>query len=218
MIRARNEKDIEYRRTTILEAAATLFVENDYEKISMDLIAKAVQLTRSTLYQYFKSKDEILLTIINENLAKGNHLYQEAVMRCKNPLDQLSAIAEVTYTNNKSNRHLHAIYVKIRPLNILKTADTEQKELYRKSLDYRMQGTLYVLSAGIKAGLIRADKDPDLLVNYFLISMSNLVDYCIQLCATQDNTDLADQHFKDYIELLIDSLRPRTVLFREKNL
>ncbi len=49
-----------YRREQILEAAKTVISENGYAQSSVDQIAKRAKLSRSTVYEYFSSKDEIL--------------------------------------------------------------------------------------------------------------------------------------------------------------
>jgi len=49
-----------YRRDQILSAAREVIGENGYERSSVDQIAKRAGLSRSTVYEYFSSKEEIL--------------------------------------------------------------------------------------------------------------------------------------------------------------
>ncbi len=49
---------------TILEVARELFLEHGYRKTSMRTIAKKANVTLSNIYNYFKSKDEILEVIV----------------------------------------------------------------------------------------------------------------------------------------------------------
>jgi len=66
--RARSDEQINLRINTILEAAAKVFKEVPYEKVTMMMIAKEAQFTRSNLYRYFKSRDEIFLALFINDL------------------------------------------------------------------------------------------------------------------------------------------------------
>ncbi len=52
------------RRSRILEIARTLFFENGYQGTSMSMIAAQVGGSKSTLYAYYRSKEELFRAII----------------------------------------------------------------------------------------------------------------------------------------------------------
>jgi AcrR family transcriptional regulator len=57
---ARKEKQKQEIRTLILEASMKLFVEEGFSKVSVRKIAERIQYSPTTLYLYFKDKNEIL--------------------------------------------------------------------------------------------------------------------------------------------------------------
>lgn len=57
-------------RARICEAANQLFFENGFALVTMDHIAQAAEIRRSTLYQYFREKGEILAAIAEDYTAK----------------------------------------------------------------------------------------------------------------------------------------------------
>jgi AcrR family transcriptional regulator len=61
----RRERRIETRRTQILTAAAKLFAEKGFHKTTTKEIAEAADVAEGTIYNYFASKDELLIAIIN---------------------------------------------------------------------------------------------------------------------------------------------------------
>lgn len=61
--RARSNEQIELRLRQILEAAAGLFHDEDYEKVTMQKIAAGAGFTRSNLYRYFSTREEIFLAL-----------------------------------------------------------------------------------------------------------------------------------------------------------
>ncbi|BCJ70416.1 TetR/AcrR family transcriptional regulator [Polymorphospora rubra] len=64
--RTRRPRNADDRRAEIVLRAAELFDEVGYHLTSMDDIARAVGLSKPTLYHYFTSKDSILLAIHEE--------------------------------------------------------------------------------------------------------------------------------------------------------
>jgi AcrR family transcriptional regulator len=58
------EEELDRRRHEIFEAATRLFVEKGFNETSMREIAEAVGVGKSTLYDYFPSKDEILIEFV----------------------------------------------------------------------------------------------------------------------------------------------------------
>lgn len=65
-------------RIKILETAKDLFLQKSFDKASMNMIAKKVGISKSNLYNYFPSKEEIFL-----------HLTDKAYTEIQNLLDNL---------------------------------------------------------------------------------------------------------------------------------
>jgi len=63
---ARLKKTEEEIKAEIIEAARHLFMKYGFFKTTMEDIAKALKKGKSTLYYYYKSKDEVFLDVINQ--------------------------------------------------------------------------------------------------------------------------------------------------------
>ena len=57
-------KSAEQTRRRVLEAAYELFRRQGYNRVTMDDIAKAAELTKRTLYHHFNSKDQLLADVL----------------------------------------------------------------------------------------------------------------------------------------------------------
>lgn len=79
-----NTKDI------IIYQALTLFSEGGYEGVSMRDIAAAVGIKAASLYNHFKSKEDIFTSIINEMSKR----YEEAVMRMQVPHGEMGEVVK----------------------------------------------------------------------------------------------------------------------------
>jgi len=88
-VRARSDEQIEQRINEIVDATARLYEENRFEDITFAMIAKEANFTRSNLYRYFQTKEDIFLELMKhdladwrkdilENFADGNPTVHEA--------------------------------------------------------------------------------------------------------------------------------------------
>jgi AcrR family transcriptional regulator len=66
--RARSEEQKEQRIAEILAATARLYKKHSFEEITFSSIAKEAKFTRSNLYKYFSSKEEIFLEFLKHDL------------------------------------------------------------------------------------------------------------------------------------------------------
>ena len=83
-------------RQSILEAAAQIFSQKGYHATSMADIAAAVNLQKASLYHHVTSKQEILLTILDEALDLIISRVGE-VMNRSIPADEKLRLAMETY-------------------------------------------------------------------------------------------------------------------------
>lgn len=62
-VQERKEREKQERRAAIIEAAVTVFSERGYQEATMEEIAAKAELSKGTLYLYFKSKSELMFAI-----------------------------------------------------------------------------------------------------------------------------------------------------------
>ena len=77
----RTEKQFEeirrINKKIILEAALSLFAENGYNTTSMDAIAKKAKVSKGNLYNYFKSKEDLLGNVLQNGINQFSKLYEQ---------------------------------------------------------------------------------------------------------------------------------------------
>lgn len=92
------------RRTQIIEAAISCFLEKGYTNTSMSDIIKASGLSSGSIYSHFSGKEDILITAINERLNNVKELY-ETLPEGAGPQD----ILETIHTNQLVNDNFSAM-------------------------------------------------------------------------------------------------------------
>ena len=95
----------EMRKEQVLSAAWMCFQDRGYRAITMREIAKRMGTSTGAIYTYFKSKDQILEAILEQNLERNLGLFQQA----NNSLSSRGALQE-----------LFAIYLDCCPVSVLK--------------------------------------------------------------------------------------------------
>jgi AcrR family transcriptional regulator len=79
MGKKKKEALIQFNRNNILETSKQLFLEKGIEKTTMDDIAKQADCSKSTIYVYFKSKDEIFNNIVHEYMVLLKEGIEESI-------------------------------------------------------------------------------------------------------------------------------------------
>lgn len=64
--RARTQNQIASRQQEIILACETLYLTRDYEDITLKAISEMTSIARSTIYSYYKTKEEILLDLLEK--------------------------------------------------------------------------------------------------------------------------------------------------------
>ena len=84
----RREREKQELREQILDAARTLFAREGYEAVTMRKVAEAIEYSPTSIYLYFKDKDELLRELCNQDFGHLAHHYQ-AIAAIPDPIEKL---------------------------------------------------------------------------------------------------------------------------------
>lgn len=79
--RARTDEKKNERKQAIYNAAFTLFKKNGYDKVSFNGIALEAGFTKSNMYRYFSSKDEIFLNVFADLFSQWTDGFSQQLQR-----------------------------------------------------------------------------------------------------------------------------------------
>ncbi len=91
---ARRQRKIEKRRQEILSAAKELFLNSSYLQVTVDEIADAADISKATIYSYFKNKLEIYSAIILHDAETLVESLRESINPESSIHDNLNAMAK----------------------------------------------------------------------------------------------------------------------------
>jgi AcrR family transcriptional regulator len=78
-IRARTEAQISHRQEEIINACDTLFSQYGYEGVNIKAISEITSFKRTTIYIYYKTKDEVLLDLLKKELSVWDFSLQQVI-------------------------------------------------------------------------------------------------------------------------------------------
>ena len=93
----RKEREKEQRHKDIVDAAQRLFFANKYDDVSMDDIAREVELSKATLYLYFKNKESLYFAVLLLGLYILRDRFAEAAGDNQRGLDKISALCRAFF-------------------------------------------------------------------------------------------------------------------------
>jgi len=95
----------EKKREKIIEISRNIFTKFGMKKSTMDEIAKKIRMGKSTLYHYFKNKEEIFLEVVKRESETLKKNISEDLNKAKTPQDKFRAYSKtrMKYLNELSN-------------------------------------------------------------------------------------------------------------------
>ncbi|MEN6351158.1 MAG: TetR/AcrR family transcriptional regulator [Syntrophomonas sp.] len=138
---SRRDRERELRKEIIADAALSLFTSESYKSVTVQDIAKAAEYGKGTLYQYFESKEDILIYIMERGI---DELCREIEARCYPDTDPMAAI--YTYMLLQYNyyvKYSHMIFSLLRQ----RLEGTLTRERLKEV--WRIRNKKYELLAGI---------------------------------------------------------------------
>lgn len=159
-IQERREREKEYRRQEIIDAAERIFFAKGLDAATMDEIAEEAELSKGTLYIYFNSKEELYLQIH----LRGNQLltryFREASEKKNKGIEKLRAIGEAYYRFflEQPDYATAVMYYESKDFDLSNYESCAQEcaQAGKETLDVVIEA----IQVGIADGSIRSDVDP----------------------------------------------------------
>ena len=150
------------KRDLILRAAIDVFAERGYFNAQVADVARAAGVAAGTVYLYFRSKDDLLVSIFEKTMREAIEDGRATVAPLRDPIDRLAAIARVHLDRMGRDRSLAVVFqVELRQ-------STKFMERFSSTLLREYLGVIRaVIADGQKAGVFRKELNPTLAAKLF---------------------------------------------------
>lgn len=140
----------------IIQESDKLFCQYGFKSVTMDDIARQLGISKKTIYQHFKDKDELVNILIREKLDRQECVMKDGHNHAENAVHELFfAIRNIHELLNNMNAKLFYDLQKYHPKAWL---------FFQEFKAQKLRHTISVnLSRGIKEGYYRTDLNVDML-------------------------------------------------------
>ena len=156
----RREREREERRTQILDAAQQVFFERGFEAATMDEVAEAAQLGKGTLYNYFRTKEELLGGVAARHMQRVVVKYERAGKEASHGRDQVRRMLLVYAEHMTSPFNHFRMAVSRFTQGPPPDPDGHAHQLMRKNVMHLMGLYAQAIQRGQWDGSIRPDVEP----------------------------------------------------------
>ncbi len=150
------------KRDAILRAATDVFAERGYFNAQVADVARAAGVAAGTVYLYFRSKDDLLVSIFEKTMREAIQEGRASVEPLKDPIERLAAIARVHLDRMGRDRSLAVVFqVELRQ-------STKFMERFSSTLLREYLGVIRaIIVDGQKTGVFRKEINPTLAAKLF---------------------------------------------------
>ena len=151
------------KREKIIETATKIFSRFGIKKSTMDEIAKKIRMGKSTLYHYFKNKEEIFLTVVKRESDILRDNLKKAINDVDDPKEKFKAYAITRMKNLKELRNYYATLTD-EYLSMYSFAEKIRKEFR----EFEFNTLKNIFNEGNQKGIFDI-KNPELLAETLII-------------------------------------------------
>ncbi len=205
---------LEQREADILQAATTLFTSDGFHATSTRKIAAAAGVSEGTLFNYFKTKNALLLAILDGFYEDLTDTAAEVVQDTMDTRERLS---------NLANNHLRALLqnqaIMMRLLQVYLSVDVNYYADYKNShihkLNYRYTR---IFDNVVREGMQRGYLDPEMELPAIRDLFFGGLEYGMRTLQSKQNTGDIARYVEKIVEPLWQSMQVPAETLEQANL
>jgi AcrR family transcriptional regulator len=151
---SRKEREYLAHREEILSAAEKVFAAKGFFPTTMSDIAREAEFGTGTLYKYFKSKEDLYFTLIDEKVEEINRLVRAELSQKTSVIQRIKKVLGLQLEFIERNRDFFRIYISERSRFEWTVKDELGKDLHEKMVTY-IDILAGVMMQGIREGEFR---------------------------------------------------------------
>jgi len=193
----------------ITEIAQELFFQKGYEKTKVDEIAEKAGMSKSTLYIYAKSKENLFYICHIRGMKLRLQEIKERIAQSKSSIDILAGFASAYrnfYTKNPGYFKLH-LFADYNNMQFSKI-ETKLKDEYTDTF-FELKGiVLEALRSGVKNKELKDSINIEYTDKYFAFTVRTILNLSLNPDKMSDLTTFdPDTFYNQYLELFFNSIK-----------
>jgi len=207
-IAERKEREKQQRREEIVQAAEKVFFSMGMEQATMDDIAAEAELSKGTLYLYFKSKEDLHLSVARKAIHLLRKLTTQATQGEGNALEKLGRMGRAVIDFSQTHPdHMKAIMTleEMEPMALSATPSDVHELIYQEST---VGSVVQLVEQGVEEKLIRADIPALLVAHTLWMTVLSVIRFVTMRPGLFEMLGLSqDQIFASHFQLVLNGIQ-----------
>jgi AcrR family transcriptional regulator len=145
----------------ILEQVSSMYLKYGIKSVTMDDVARELSISKKTLYEYFKDKNELVKQFLEFHMLQIKTVFDKESLTKGNAIDHLLYISKIMSDFlSKLNTSVHYDLQKYHPEVFKSLFEYKRKHMY--------QNVMANIKRGIKEGLYRKDLTPEIIAYIYV--------------------------------------------------
>ena len=152
----------------ILKVALELFFKYGIKRVTMDDIAKELGMSKKTIYQFYKEKDDLVNQLCIVEMHKQEEIFKNIELQSQDPIHEIILISN---TMSEMMQHINPVFF----LDLQKFHTDAFKEFQKFKDQCAYKDLLRNIRAGKEVGVYRNDVDEEFTAKYRLAQIDMLM-------------------------------------------
>ncbi len=152
----------------ILKTSLELFFKYGIKRVTMDEIAKELGMSKKTIYQYYKEKDDLVDALCSGELQRNQCLCNDIANKAKDPIHEVALISE---NMTEMFKHINPVFF----LDLQKFHPIAFERFRKFKEEFAYKNILANLKKGKETGIYRADINDEFVSRYRLAQIDMLM-------------------------------------------
>ncbi|GLQ16450.1 TetR/AcrR family transcriptional regulator [Maritalea porphyrae] len=157
----------ERRTKDLLESSRICFAKEGYAGATIEKIASRAGLSKGSIYRFFKSKDEILLALLDAHEAEFAARWEHLQPECTSIIDAIRSRVRLLLVMSIEQGNMERVWIEFLQQEASKEKFAEIIALSRKEL-------VLLITKGIQAGELK-NNAVDVLADFLLATLEGLI-------------------------------------------
>ena len=207
-IAERKERERQQRRDEIIQAAEKVFFSRGFALATMDDIAEQAELSKGTLYLYFKCKEDLHMAVALQSIRLLKSVTLKASEGEGNALEKLGRMGRsvVAFSRSEPDR-MKAIMAleEMEPHSLHVSTSDVQNLIYRES---PVETVITLVEQGVAENLVRSDIPTLLIAHTLWMTVLSVVRFVTMKSGLIEVLELTqDEILESHFEMVLNGIR-----------
>lgn len=204
----RKERERKQRREDIILAAESIFFSRGFESTTMDDIAEKAELSKGTLYLYFKSKEDLHMAVAIKAVGLMSNMSAGIEKQNLSGIDKLVqlGLAFIEFSRTYPDHMNSILFLEGLDFQKISLSISDLRAMIYRDSPVKL--VMDFIRQGVEEGSIRNDIPPAVIANTLWMQMLGVIQIAVLKKSLFEMIESTPEElYKNHIELVLNGIR-----------